>query len=452
MMAEQTQPTGPKQPADNSIELYCRWLGSKSKAESDRHFTVYYQAVHNLLVKNISKWIWESNQYHDIDVKNDLIQGVFERFLVQVQKNALASAQIHDQIKKINWQGGGIFHNGLISKWKSEAGAWAAELTDFCTKKCHVNTGVHCQEEAELTEREFRGLEMRGYRLVDKNIIQWNCLWPDEREQESEEIQPACKKDARNGYSNNLLNEFEQPACSDAGSGIEEMKSDPRNLDNAKEPQIRTLIQRLRRSAQDTDPMQLDNSLGQPGATEFVLNVGDTLDTLRSLRLPMNYRLFAIARNSVRDSDRYARRWKKASWDGTEVDDADEEALSIDREVNARLLESSTTPYLAEENLILSEKEQRLQKIWTQLRQGVERAEAVLAKATNVAERNSAQTRLAKERRYFNEYAEILGLIFYSERTTQEQLAESLGLTRDQIRYRIDKIYKTLQPLRGAAQ
>lgn len=405
----------------SSLQKLCLWLEDGStKEKSDLHFKVYYQDISGRLLRFLRWELWEPGRPNRDQQAQDLLQEVFTRLLSRLAKRPAAAARIIALGARLQWDARGSFYARRVHLWHQDAVTFSKGALGFCAEHCLTETPVDCNVEARNFNEHCDSLREGGYNLVATANI------PCPGDQAGS---PYAAGSASEGHPYTVEDGLAAHA-QDAGF-VFDQEQPPHN--NA-----RRLISATRALLKTGSVGDIDRQLGLLGATDFVIALADTLECLSILRVPTDALLYRMAKNLLYDDHRSGPAQCR-------------QEFSLD-EMTAPKGESSIAPEPQLQQRPIPEESCFTRDALVLLRKEVDLAEAALGRTAAPDERARAERCLAKKRRLFSEYSTILGLLSETGITTQDELAASLGLTRDQIRYRLKGMAKVLAPLRGTPQ
>jgi DNA-directed RNA polymerase specialized sigma24 family protein len=207
------------------------------------------------------------------------------------------------------------------------------------------------------------------------------------------------------------------------------------------------------RAVMDSAPAATSAEIRLPGTTQLVYGAVTIIHAIPRLQVPTNGYLFEISYTIYLDEYRKQRRQKRGGssvqsgdemtcWDEDKLlDDSMDETEAVDVVISsgapgARITSSSDST--ANDPLRRLEDQQYFERFYTYLRAPVEAAEVAYDEARAQGAGTAERRRWASLRKKFSRSVAILAAI--GEGYTQEQTAQRLGLTRNQVKYVIETL------------
>ncbi len=388
------------------------------KHEFNRHFSEYYACISKPLMRRIKRRLSIRGYRGDLNVATeDLWQKIFTEHYRSIFINLPESAErIQELAGSLTLTSRGEVFSRQVLDWERQVVGCASQAMAFFNHPDAENDAHRLEQQAREINDLRSTLRDQGYRLLT-----W--LLPHTQahiENESAEDDASSETDDDSGVAND-------DPMEDIG-------------DNAAYSRYRTALKR--RVAELNEIMctegetAADAAAGCEGGARFGVNTLEVLDQLSRILIPAMPMLYRLAGNRVTDYLRHVENdpihnplEQHANGD---TDDDTEESL-----VN-RIGGESKEP--ASSNFW---KDMR-----TLLRQPVVAAwEALQQPGLTEKQRQRAQANLDRCKRYYDLNLDILWLKL-EEEYSEEKIGSHLGLTRDQVRYREEKIRLLLQPYR----
>ncbi len=212
--------------------------------------------------------------------------------------------------------------------------------------------------------------------------------------------------------------------------------------------QIQGFVNALLQYAQGRDSARVDSDLGCPGGLDFVSRTHTVCEKLPALAIPSNGLLYTIAKRLFLDGLRRKRPESSERIENVADDEGGSvlEELDFDRSVpleGPRVTESwsnlteSATP--ASESTE-SEVGARYRGFLELLRAPLTRAEAALAAAASKDKAEPEAARVESLRAKYERLLAVLNALRETPQPTEEEIARRQGLTRNQVKYVIERI------------
>jgi len=187
---------------------------------------------------------------------------------------------------------------------------------------------------------------------------------------------------------------------------------------------------------------ETDGALGCVGAVEFVDRTNTVCESLPALAIPSNGLLYIIAKRQFLD---HARRRQPQQLElvaatademaGSVLDELDVEGASVPDSFELRGQMAPLDTYERADRL-----ERRYQEFLEFLRLPLTRAEGALAEALSRGRAGAQQARVDSLRRKYERLLAVLTALHESPQPSEEEIARRQGLTRNQVKYVIERI------------
>jgi len=398
---------------------YCEWVKcpSSQRAASDHYFSLYYKTISAPLRKFLQNRLKAAEMGDAKTQAEDLMNEMFRRVLSRQQEVNEYLDRLHELTENLSLEAKGEPYDRRVNRWRLTARGWCTEVRQFCVRTCPEATEEACESQANDINQRCGLVQAEGGDLALECL---DSAFQDPTQPARSDLAAVTEEEIALVESDEELPTQAEPLA-------------PNRLQQAKQrlTRIRNLLKQ-----QDTTTT-LDQQLRLPGAATFLVKVDNILTSLSALRIPLLPLYYQIARNLITDQGRRFTRQNEMSLEG-EVD-FDEDSEEVSR----------MEKYLADHS------DERKRQKWAfkrdvdqLLTDRLLQAKTVLMNSMGATERRRAQTKFEKEQDLFAQYRTLVALIMEGF-CTQEQLAERLGLSRDQIRYRLESMSKILQPLRG---
>jgi DNA-directed RNA polymerase specialized sigma24 family protein len=200
--------------------------------------------------------------------------------------------------------------------------------------------------------------------------------------------------------------------------------------------------------AERVDAVAFERSLGCDGAVGFVRHTSTACDYLATLAIPSNGLLYTIVKRQFLDSLKVKRREVSESvpdlWDSEAPSILDELDLgaegTTDLAPDAAFHAADPASEVLGLDRCVGEIESRYRAFLELLRAPLTRAEGELAKAVARGRMKDEQARVDSLRIKYDRLMAVLAALREIPQPTENEIAERLGLTRNQIKYAIERI------------
>jgi len=382
------------------IELLCRCLNAQTPNELDKHFTEFYQYLVGTL-----NFLTKNTKYNSI--AEDVLQDILTEMLVYLKKRPELALKIKTILLQLNLNSRqDIVLTRNINDWKNEISSWVNQIMGFTPDFNHTLAADATKEAKELNEA-LLPIQRTGFELVSKVYNESN--------------------------DNNLIEHTDEN-----NQKFEDM-----------DREIKNIFKDLTMKKQQFDSVELDKELGGKGSVIFIEKAEDIWKSVPSLRFPfLNYiKIRALNKISSITNLHYYTKRDTIILTHDPDDSTDQEGDAFDRLHPDKI--SSHSKFVAEYSKQCNPTEQPeaflADDIIQLLSVPITNAKNNLEKAKNAQEKSRAQQKINKEEENFIQHKDIL--IYKYSGFTQQETAEKLNLTRDQIRGRWDKILHLLAPL-----
>ncbi len=387
--------------------------------EFNRHFTDYYVALSKLMMGHVKSQLFIQRFNGDLKTTTEeLWAGISQEHYFSIFKKRPDSAEhLQALIQTLEPP-----LNGDLFKWNTEK--WVEGLTGRI-RKAMVFLGQSGVSDDEILEQraieinnDLNETRQQGYEFLAQ------LLRYDNNHQESTESDedPSVYE-----ISNDVDIE-------DLKEGNNTHEADKRHR-NALKQQI-TLLKKI---IETEGEAAADQKLGFTGSAKFCINLNEILTQIPKILIPTTPMLNWLTNNRVRD---FMRRFDKDP-----LGDFAEAVQKNDDDTNKRDEFSTDDSFIKNEQ----EKWGFWEDVQSALQQPVLKARAYLQRSELTRKQyHQAQTRLQRcEEQY------IMHMAIFEYRAngySQEAIGPKLGLTRDQVRYRIKEMRNLLKDLKDMIQ
>jgi hypothetical protein len=237
--------------------------------------------------------------------------------------------------------------------------------------------------------------------------------------------------------------------CSRSGALARKYDSSPNSdMNFPAEWELRSFVLTLLQRAEVQDAAEIDAALGYAGSVGFVRHTTTVCDRLPALAIPSNSLLYTIVKHQFLDTLKATRPEFVESMPDI-VDEGAEDVLNqLDFEPTGytdRVADSSSVgrEFTAETTVgdkRDSEIESRYRAFLDQLRAPLTRAEGLLEQPASLARATAQQRRADSLRAKYDRLVAVLGALRETPQPTEDQIAGRLGVTRNQVKYAIERI------------
>ena len=212
------------------------------------------------------------------------------------------------------------------------------------------------------------------------------------------------------------------------------------------DPAVERFLERLMWYAQGRDSADIDTALGCTGVVGFLTHTSTVRACLPTLAIPSNGLLYTIAKRQLLDRLR-ALKIEAAQAVQDLADGSSEgvlESLDVKEasrpEEAAHQADSRARTTEAESEVPQSEVELRYRAFLEFLRAPLTRAEGALAAASATGKAKAEQARVDSLRTKYDRLMAVLAALREDPQPTEEEIARRQGLTRNQVKYVIERI------------
>lgn len=401
------------------------WLAEPDQKRAQLRFNAYFRSAYPAICRYLRS-LGLSNAANAEDIAQQALVKLFNH-LGTVRR--IAAAAVRDATSSLEPVSLGAFHVRQVKTWV-------------------------------LHLRHFQD-ETIGFRIDNSSQIDVHP-WKERRNAINGKIAPLCHQATHflGEVSAHIKPELQRVAGtaiqSRAGAGAID-DADPGEVDSASLPaETAQIVASFIHWAHGREPKDVDARVGLPGALDFATRASCVHSNLPRLAIPSNGLLYTIARRLFIDFVRVKRREEPIS----DISDGDHEGLldeldfpsGEDHEPREWLVAGASEEESSEE--ADAELEARYNAFLEFLRAPLTRAEGVLASASGRATNERAKVGSLQDK--FERLLAILAALRETPQPTEEEIAKRLGLTRNQVKYAIERIRGEFthffQDLAGGAQ
>jgi DNA-directed RNA polymerase specialized sigma24 family protein len=407
--------------ADLDILLYA-WLSEPDERRADEQFTRYFQVAFPEICRFIRSFRADSATAQDLSQ-----QALIKLFNYLGKDRSAADARLREALALLTPLPFGALHVRIVQAWRSQVGGFRDAALRFRIPNEPQRNPLACKELREEINGRIEPLQRQGTHFLG-------------------EVR------ARVGLSFNALVEAESTEGS--ASGVSTLavqrpseKAAGKRTPDTPEDQIPLFVTTLLRYVVSRDSAQVDSALGCVGAVDFVSCTSTICDTLPALTIPSNSLLYTIAKRQFLDGLRSKRTSDielLTTAEDTDPDVLDELDLdggfAMDRPYAP--VESATAVMSDGENR--DERDSRVEARYRAfvefLRAPLTRAEGSLAEASLNGKAKAEQARVEALQRKYDRLMTVLHALHESPQPSEEDIARRHGLSRNQVKYAIERI------------
>jgi len=415
-------------------ELLYAWLAEADESRFVRAFNAYFGVAFPAVIRHLSR-----TAPSDPALLEEIAQDALLRFFERIGRGRrLASETVEQALSAIHPLVLGPFHERQVGAWTSDVSAYRVTVMGFRPPQLEDDVAGALQKTVRELSLRISPLQSRGWQLIDhvRVELRWSVSNPT-----GEPPPPAMDADAADSAEE-----------LDAGFGSVGFAA----LSPA-------TVQLANEVLQATDAVAtVDDRL--PGANQFVRGTATVVGALPRLRVPSNGYLFETAMSLYLDDYRRRRRQKRG---GAGIRPADDTALQdpeggpighpLEQMPDAQLNEDyvpapsgsvgqpsiSELPCADSDPIGKWEDAEFFERFHDYLREPLAVAEkaydAARARGRAIAEQRKRDSLAQK----FSRIIAVLSTI--GEGYTQEQTAQRLGLSRNQVKYVIESLQEAYQ-------
>jgi hypothetical protein len=403
--------------------LLYAWLSEPDELRAEQHFTRYFQTAFPGMCRFVRSLGADAATAEDVSQ-----QALIKLFAHLGFERRRADVRLREALSALAPLAFGALHVQLVQTWRAQVGGFREAAVRFRMPRAVQQP---CAPAAEL--RDEINSRVEPLRRQGMNFLR------EVRE--------------RVGSSLNALIDSESSVLGIAHVATRPRQSQSRDAAgegtaDAVDVEVGGFVAALLRHADSRDGSQVDTELGCPGVVGFVNCTRTVCESLPLLAIPSNGLLYTIARRQFVDSLRTKRP------QGTELtasvgDEATRSVLDdLDledgwrRDVRGRAevrMDLAVSDRTAREDCNDS-LEHRYGAFLEFLRAPLTRAEGALAEATRTNKAKAEQARVDSLRRKYDRVLAVLAALHESPQPSEEEIAQRQGLTRNQVKYVIERI------------
>ena len=394
------------------------WLAETEDRKFDRAFQRYYEVASPSLVR----YLVRGSSLPDLDCEQIAVDALLKFFLRAGRDRRQAAESVSNALPRIQVLSFGAFHVRQVRRWSEDVGSFERTSMSFEPPRDGEERPWKAEIQAQL--EAIPPLQRQGLRLLDTVRIA---------------IAPVA-----------------QAAGESAGDDPIDGATDAPSIEA-----IRCFASQWRERPEAGDPDSSASESHHPGMTGFVDGTWTIVDALPALRIPTNGYLFDIAHSLYLDECK-ARGRKKRGGGGAAAQDEDASVPApFDLEAEFPLDEdqrTSSNPAAGYGALPADNAgdpaaelvdEDFCERFYAYLRKPLDDAEDAYHRAAAVGKANAERKRLSSVSEKHARLMSVLSMRIEGE--TQEAIAESLGLSRNQVKYMTEQVQAAYEQFRDAA-
>lgn len=404
------------------ILLYA-WLTEPDAQQAELRFSRYFRAAFPQLCRYIGSLRVDAAEAQDI-AQRSLIK-FFNHLGIQ---RRTAAEQVHLARSALKPLALGELHARRLERWREQVGRFRDAAISFSVSDDTLRHGTPWQEIREEINGRVEPLHQDG------------CAFLTEARTH---IGGALARVVETSIERSSLRR--QNAEDTATTGAHDAKFQP-------EVALRSFVTTLLQLADSQGAAHLDESVGCPGAAAFVAGTNTVCEHLPALAVPSNGLLYTIAKRLFLDD---LKKWRPDSTPAVaELADPEAEealeALDLGGEVAPQAPSPDRRQAQAKGDLFVFEEcgeklAARYQAFIEFLRAPLTRAEAALAVAATPGKARTEQERVNSLQLRYERLMAVLAALHESPQPGEEEIARRHGLTRNQVKYAIERVREEFQ-------
>jgi DNA-directed RNA polymerase specialized sigma24 family protein len=397
------------------------WLAESDDRKFDQAFQRYYEAASPSLVR----YLLRCSRLADLDCEQIAVDALLKFFCRAGRDRRLAAATVSNTLPQIQPLNLGPFHVRQVQRWTGEVQSFRDKSMTF---RLTPQDGAEQPWKAEI-QAQIDGippLQRQGLHLL-------------------ESVRVACA---------DLADLADGAPASDDGDGTSEARS-------AEYAAVRAFAVALRDAAAHVPIETLTVECRHPGVVKCVSGAWTVVDVLPALRIPTNGYLFEIAHSLYLDECK-ARGRKKRGGSGASSTDAETAApalapFDLDEECPETRGDDAaggTAAGLAVGDVAADPTAELIdedfcERFYGYLSKPLDDAQEAYRRAASAGKAEAERKRLASISEKHARFMSVLSMRI--EGHTQEAIAESLGLSRNQVKYITEQAQAAYQQFSAAA-
>lgn len=407
-------------PADELDVLLYAWLSEPEAGPAELRFNSYFQAAFGAICRYIRSLRTDPATAQDIAQ-----QALIKLFNHLGTARHAADERMREALSALRPLDFGARHIQRIESWRQQVGGFRDAAVAF-----------RVPAEAQGSRASWRELRDEINGRVPLLVREGAQFIGEVRARIEPQLTSQARPDSPMVDSPSNI-PAPQPVEEDALESAEK---------EAIDPAVERFLERFLRYADGRDSADIDTALGCNGVVGFLTHTSTVRACLPTLAIPSNGLLYTIAKRQLLDRLR-ARKLESAqlaqdlahgSSEGV-LESLDVEAASS-REQAAHEADSSARTARTESVAPETEVELRYRAFLEFLRAPLTRAEGALAAAAATGRAKAEQARVDSLRTKYERVIAVLAALREDPQPTEEEIARRQGLTRNQVKYVIERI------------
>jgi DNA-directed RNA polymerase specialized sigma24 family protein len=406
--------------ADELDVLLYAWLSEPDARRAELRFNSYFRAAFPAICRYMRSLRADSATAQDI-AQHALIK-LFNR--LGTERRA-ADERMHEAIAALRPLDLGVLHVRRVDSWRGQVGSFRDAAIGF---RVPVE-----QQDSRMAWKELRD-EING--RIPPLVRQGTQLIGDVRNRIEPQLTNLVSPDSLSGSSPSNIAEL-QLSEEDAVESVQ---------DDAIDPGLERFLVLLLEYAHGRDSAGIDATLGCAGVVGFLTHTSTVRDCLPTLAISSNGLLYTIAKRQL--LDRLRVRKLETSQPVQDLADSGSEGLletldmeeASSRQEATYAADSSVHAAAAESEEPEADVEPRYRTFLEFLRAPLTRAEGALAAAAGKGKAKAEQARVDALRAKYDRLLAVLAALREEPQPTEEEIARREGLTRNQVKYVIERI------------
>jgi DNA-directed RNA polymerase specialized sigma24 family protein len=401
------------------VLLYA-WLSEPEARRAELRFNSYFQAAFPAICRYIR------SLHTDPATAQDIAQhALIKLFNYLGIAHRAADERLREAISALRPLDFGVLHLRGIDSWRRQVWSFRDAAIGFRVPREPQDTRVAWKESRDEINGRIPPLVRQGTQFIS-----------DVRTRVEPQLANLVSPESLIGSSPSSIAE-QQSSEEDAFEGVQE---------DAIDRGVERFLLRLLKYAHGRDSADIDSALGCAGAVGFLTHTSTVRACLPALAIPSNGLLYTIAKRQLLDRLR-ARKLETAQAVEHLADGGSEGALETldpeeanSREEATHEAESGAPTAGDESEEPETEVEARYQAFLEFLRAPLTRAEGALAAAAAKGKATAEQARVDSLRTKYDRLMAVLAALREHPQPTEEEIAQRQGLTRNQVKYVIERI------------
>jgi DNA-directed RNA polymerase specialized sigma24 family protein len=402
--------------ADELDALLYAWLSEPEVQRAELLFSKYFQAASPAICRFVRAFHTDAGTAQDIAQ-----QALIKLFTHLGTERGAADARVREAVSELRPLDFGPLHERRVDSWRGQVTSFRDAAVGFRLPAAVSAIDGSWKDLREAINRRIPPLTQQGAHFLEevRKRLEMNF---------AEVAAPVLITD--NAHSEVAALEREEPQ---EGEFLE--------------PVVRRFVENLLHGALIRDSAQIEREPGCSGVRNFVTHTNTVCTSLPALAIPSNGLLYTVAKRQLLDQLR-ARRPERAIQLQQLADGGNEEILGeLEPEglpppgnssnEGAVWSEAGQIEALAEPD---AEVEARYKSFLAYLRAPLTRAEAALEAAAARGPSKVQRSRVESLRAKYERLLAVLSALRESPQPTEEDIARRLGLSRNQVKYVIERV------------